>query len=138
MTNEGKWLINLVEDEIWGSSDEFDTKEEAIAYGKEEFEGLYEDENGEKFDSEIYKKIFYVGKVERFVPSVCADSVIETLRDNAYDEVGEFAETFLERISKEEYTFLEERLNQALNDWLDETKNHPTFYKIVDVEKIEV
>lgn len=138
MTNEGKWLINLVEDGIWGSSDEFTTKEEAIAYGKEEFEGIYEEEHGEKFDAEIYKKVFYVGKIERFIPSVCAYSVIERITENAYDEVGEVAESFLERVSKEEYGFLEEKLNQALSDWLDETKNHPNFFKIVNVVKVEV
>lgn len=138
MANEGKWLINLVEDGIWSSEYEFDTKEEAIAYGKSEFEGLYEEENGEKFDAETYKEIFYVGKIERYTPSVCAYSVIDNIVDNAHDEVGEVAESFLESVSKQEYGFLEERLNEALNEWLDETKNHPTFFKIVNVERVEV
>ncbi|WP_407270017.1 hypothetical protein [Radiobacillus sp. PE A8.2] len=138
MVNEGKWLINIVEDGIWDSSEEFDTKEEAIAYGKLEFEGIYEEENGEEFNSELYKKEFFVGKIERFVPSVCVDSVVERIAENAYDEVGDVAESYLERISKEEYNSLEERLNQALNEWLDKTKNHPTFYTIVNTEKVEI
>lgn len=138
MSNQGKWIINLVEDGNWNSMEEFDSKEEAIAYGKENFEEIYEEENGEKFNSETYNKVFYVGKIDRYVPSVDVDRVIENITENAYDEVGEFAEDYLDNVSKEEYGFLEEKMNEVLHKWLDETKNHPTFWKIVGVEKVIV
>ena len=138
MSSDGKWIINLVEDDIWDSINEFNSKEEAILYGKENFEEIYEEEKGEKFDSRIYSKVFYVGKIERFIPSINVDSLLDDIVDNAYDEVGEVAEGFLSLISKEEYDFLEERLNEALSEWLDETRNQPTFWKVSNVEKVIV
>ena len=138
MSSDGKWIINLVEDDIWDSINEFNSKEEAILYGKENFEEIYEEEKGEKFDSRIYSKVFYVGKIERFIPSINVDSLLDDIVDNAYDEVGEVAEGFLSLISKEEYDLLEERLNEALSEWLDETRNQPTFWKVSNVEKVIV
>lgn len=137
MENQGKWVVNISEDGIWSSIDEFNTKEQAITFGKTEFEDIYEDEVGEKHDSATYKKVFYVGQIEKFIPYVNVDSVLDNVVENAYDEVGEVVEGFLGSVSKEEYGFLEERLNDAFKTWLDETKNHPTFWKIVNVEKIE-
>jgi hypothetical protein len=136
MSNQGKWIINLNEDGTWGSLEEFDSKEEAISYGKENFEGIYEEENGEKFDLEIEKKVFYVGQIERYVPSVCASSLVEQIAENACDEVGEVAEDYLYDVSKEDIQLLEERLNDVLSNWIDETNNRPTFWKIVNIETV--
>jgi hypothetical protein len=136
MSNQGKWIINLIEDGTWGSLEEFESKEEAISYGKKNFEGIYEDENGEKFDSEIEKKVFYVGQIERYVPSICVNSLVEQIAENAHDEVGEVAEDYLYDVSKEDIQLLEERLNDVLSNWFDETNNNPTFWKIVNIENV--
>lgn len=138
MSNNGKWVINLVEDGVWDSTEEFDTREEAIKYGKKNFDELYEEENGETFDTDNFYKAFYVGQIKRYVPSICTDSVIERMVDTAYDEVGEVAETFLESISKQEFNFLDERLNEVLMTWLDETDNHPLFWQIINVKEVKV
>jgi hypothetical protein len=136
MSNQGKWILNLNEDGTWGSLEEFDSKEEAISYGKKNFDGIYEEENGEKLDSELEKKVFYVGQIERYVPSVCVNSLMEQIAENAFDEVGEVAEDYLYDVSKEDIQLLEERLNDVLSNWIDETNNKPTFWKIVNIENV--
>ena len=138
MSNEGKWVLDLKPDGIWDCDVEFETREEAIAYGKKNFEELYEEEHGEIFNSENYKKVFYVGQIERFVPSVSADSVVEQIAENAYDEVGELAEDYLSHVSIKELVVLEEKFNKVLKEWMDETKNNPTFFKITNTEEINV
>ncbi|HHY72261.1 MAG TPA: hypothetical protein GX497_03370 [Bacillus bacterium] len=137
MSKEGKWLINWNEDGIWNSLDEFETKEDAISYGKANFEEIFEDEIGTEFDSEIENKVFYVGQITCFSPGINAEHVLEQIAEHAYDEVGEVAESYLENVSKEDCNILEERLNNALNEWLKETKNKPNFFKIEKIEEIK-
>ncbi len=136
MSNEGKWVIDVKSDGIWNCEEEFNTREEAIAYGKEHFEVIYEEEFGETFNSENSKKVFYVGQVERFIPSVSADSVLEQIAENAYDEVGELAEDYLSHVNIKDLGLLEERFNKVLMEWMVETKNNPTFWKITNTEEV--
>lgn len=138
LKNNEKWLINLREDDIWNDNYEFNSKEEAITYGKENFHAIVEEETGEIFNHNLHYENFYVGKVERFAPSVDTDRVLEDISENAYDELGEVAEEYLYIVNKEEFKLLENKLNKVLNEWLDETNNHPTFYNVVDIEKVPV
>lgn len=87
-------------------------------------------------DEETGEKWFFVGQKERYIPFVDVYAVIERIADSAYSEVGEVAEDYLEKLSEEECSSLEEKLSNALHSWLNETGNHPNFYTIVNVEKI--
>lgn len=138
MSNQGKWVIDLKSDGIWCCDVEFETREEAIAYGRKNFEELYEEEHSEIFNHENDKKVFYVGQIERFVPSVSADSVLEQISENAYDEVGEVAEDYLSHVKIKDLGLLEERFNKVLMEWMVETKNNPTFWKITNTEEVAV
>lgn len=50
----------------------------------------------------------------------------------------EFAEGFLDYVSKEEEEELSERLNEVLNEWIEKYNYHPEFYNIYGIEKINV
>ena len=136
MSNQGKWIVNIEEAEVWNHTEEFETKEQAIAYVKEDFEGFFEEETGLSFNSEIDNRVFYVGKIDRFAPYVDGDHVIEQVAESAYDEVGEVAESYLDHVSKEQLNILNKRLNSVFSEWLKETNNQPTFWKVVNVEKV--
>ncbi|MEK3756774.1 hypothetical protein MHB73_21275 [Bacillus sp. FSL K6-6483] len=129
MSSNGKWVINSRENEIWLDPYGFETKEEAVAYGKKYYEYV-------NIDEETGEKWFFVGQKERYTPFVDVYAVIERIADNAYSEVGEVAEDYLEKLSEEEWSSLEEKLNNALHSWLNETGNHPNFYSIVNIERV--
>lgn len=135
MTNQEKWVININDDDVWNNVEEFETKEAAINFVKKDFEGFFLGETGVEYKSDVDDRVFYVGQKERFAPSVDADSILDYIAENAYDEVGETAEGYL-NVSTKELNSLEERLNKAFQEWADETNNHPAFWKVVNVEKV--
>ena len=117
---DGMWAYNFGDSEHWNVDECFDTAEEAIEAGK-----LTAGENeGE---------IFEVGQLDIFKPSLDADWAIEHISENAWDECGEHGEDYLNYLPKDEIDRLDILLNEALNKWLDETKNHPGFYTITSV-----
>jgi len=121
-----KWTYELYNEEVWSSDEEFDTKEEAIIAGKE----------AALDDDEITS--FYVGQIKSFVPSVDVGRIIDDIGEEAYEQCGEFGEEYLWHLPIEEINKLEELLNEALNKWLNETNNEPTFYTLRNVETISV
>lgn len=61
------------------------------------------------------------------------DDIIETIRDQAWEEAGEFAESFAENIPKEKLAELE----TLISNWLD--ANVPVnFFTVRNVKQIEV
>jgi len=137
MSTEGKWLVNLNEDGDWSSFDNFETREKAIEYGKTNFEEMYEEETGDIFDPKRGDKVFYVGQIKKFKAYVCVDSILEKVAENAYDEVGEFAEGYLEKLTNEEVKLLETSVNEVFLKWMEETNNKPIFFKIENTEEIK-
>lgn len=136
MATNGKWVINIKADSIWNSDVEFDTREEAIAYGKENFEELYKEEYGENYDPQDSIKEFYIGQVEEYKPRVFAHHVIEQVSDDAYEDVGEVAEDYLSLVKPEELESLEAQLNTVFNQWLTETDKHPKFWRVANMEEV--
>lgn len=116
----GLWLYNFGKSEIWNEESYFDTKEEAIAHGMIEAIDRGEDK-------------YQVGQINTFEPSLYADWAIEQITENAIDNCGEVAEDYLDYLPKEETERLEELLNEALAKWLDETKNHPSFFTVDNI-----
>ncbi|AGB62715.1 hypothetical protein [Bacillus phage phiAGATE] len=124
----GKWTYNTSEDDAWHFYDQdmFDTKEEAIAAGKREFEEHWADISG-----------FYVGQAEEIgisFPYIDADSVLETFADSVYDDVGEVAEGYLQDVSDDDLNGLQYALSVALRKWLIEKKHEPDFYHMNNIE----
>lgn len=119
---DGLWMYNFGEKEIWNEEEYFDTKEEAIDMGRIEAISRGEDS-------------YQVGQIDTFAPSLDVDWAIEYIAENAMDNCGEVADDYLNGVSKEETKRLEELLNEALTKWLDETKNHPGFFTIYDISE---
>lgn len=105
-----------------------DTKEDAI-------------EEGKKLALEENATWFRLGKA-KLTPvtefGVDADSIIERVQDQAYSEVGEYAEDYLEGIPGEQVLELESKLNEVFFDWVVEHGYQPTFYSILSSEVISV
>jgi hypothetical protein len=122
--SEGKWCYSFNEENYEG---DFETKEQAIA------EAIYyykDDERDQDF--------IWVGQTKNISLGVNVDRIIEDLGEEAYDEVGEYAEDYLTDVTLSHQKVLEERLNEVLVTWMKEFKYEPNFWTVTNVEKIEV
>lgn len=122
---DGKWKYELYGNDEW-YGDNYDTKEEAIKAGTEEYK-----------DEALDTDTFRVGQISLHAPHIDVDRVIDNLIDDAYEVGGEFAESWL-NVTKEEKTKLEDRLNDALLVWLKEIGEMPNFGEMVDVEDVKI
>lgn len=78
------------------------------------------------------KKIV-IGICEDYVPYLSADTLLDQVSEDAYEEVGEVAEGWPEFEARKGYRYadkLQEKINKAFNEWLEETKQVPGFYRI--------
>ena len=76
----------------------------------------------------------YVGEIEPYVPTIDGCVVAERLFEEAYDELGECAESWLEGCKNEDYDKLSDMLTNTLNEWIKETHNEPNFYHIGNIQ----
>lgn len=116
-----KWVYSTNEENF--TSDEFDTKEEAIE------EGAYE-----AWDCEY--ESFYVGQKKSvvltdFLPDT--QSLVETLSENAYDAVGDLTDAW-PSISREQ----RDELIALIDEWAIRNNLNPTFFQVINVESVEV
>lgn len=114
-------------EEIW-RHDLFDTVEDCVLDAKENYcvEAGTEIVVGESVPCEIY---------------IDSTDVLETLENQIYDEYGEVAEgwnAFNYKEDKEKLESLSRKLSNVIRIWLQENNNLPTFYKIDNIEVIEV
>lgn len=117
MSKEYSWTENETDD-IWYHG-RFSSVEEcikdAISCGKKP---------GEKI---------VIGICEDYVPHLSADTLLDQVSEDAYEEVGEIAERWPEFEARKGYRYadkLQEKIDKAFNDWLVETKQVPSFYRI--------
>ncbi len=100
--------------------DLFDSKEAALKSGMEEAKR-------ERADT------ITIGRVEEFVPDVRV--FVEDLQDQAYDDAGEYAETWLADVTDDDFDDLENILDAAFTRWLDRHPEYkPNFYTLTDTE----
>ena len=121
--NEGKWVWDT-NDEMF-RSDFFDTKEAAI-----------EDARGDEGEGET----IYVGQVvepTKFT-GVDVDGILERISEQVYEEVGEVAIDYLSYVKKEDFTALEDSLNDVIRKWMKERGYEPNFYKVDNIEGVEL
>ena len=125
-----KWICGRNEDD-WDGYDEFDTKEEAIEWGRSVYQ-TYDVDGflvGIKKNHELDKNI------------VDIDHILEHVNSVACDDMGENAEHVedylldLEEGQKEE---LEKELNKAFHVWIRKHKLEPTFFEVNKVEEISL
>jgi folate-dependent tRNA-U54 methylase TrmFO/GidA len=118
----GQWVWSF-DEEVFQSS-AYDTKEEVIGAAKEECDASDQ---------------FWVGQVApvNLSTAVDVDGVLETIAISAYDEVGTVAEDYLCHVDKEDYEILEERMSKVMADWMKEFGYEPTFYKVINIERVD-
>lgn len=124
MNNNGNWTFSNNR-EIFNTCEYFYTREAAVTAGLEHFEG----------DN------FYVGQIREVDLGVIVDvsAILEFINDNMCDEVGfEVAEDYLMKTKKEHDNELEAELCEVITKWIKKHGYEPTFYKVVNIEKIEV
>ena len=122
-----KWICGWSEDS-WDGCCEFDTKEKAIEWGRDEYQTF--DVDG-----------FFVGVKRPYVISsniIDAETVLERINDSIFDDMGECAEDYLGDIEGTQIEELEKELNAVFHKWVKKHKLRPTFYEVIKVEEIEL
>lgn len=122
MNNNGKWTYSGSQ-EYFNYGEYFDTKEAAKAYGDEQYQG----------------ESFYVGQVETVGFGVIVDvsSIFERINENMCDEVGESADDYLMDTDQEHDNELENEITEVIIKWIERHGYQPTFFKVVNIEKVE-
>lgn len=108
----------------------YDTAAEALEDARNEIE--YMIESRKKGYKVILPERVFVGECELYRPSLlsCGYDVIESVQADAYDEGGEYAENYLDDVTKEQREELEEQLDVVFNAWLEKYDLYPNFYTI--------
>jgi hypothetical protein len=131
-----KWFVHMSnDDENWDCSEEFDTKDEAIAYGKYL---IIEDRKLPEDEQEYYdKESFDVGQYKQFKPRINMEVLIEWVQERAYD-ICEDRDDYLNDVKPEYLAILDTSLNEVFQKWLDKYDYNPNFGEIVNIETINM
>lgn len=124
---DGQWMFNTYAGSEFWQSDSFDTKEEAIRAGLEYY-----------FDTECEQDYYEVGQIGLHVPHINIDWLIDNLRDDAYEQSGEAADSWLDKVPKDKQEELSNRMNEVLLNWLQEVNEIPSFGTMKYLEEIKV
>lgn len=127
MSKNGKWTYSTSE-EYFNSGEYFDTKEQAIAFGKAEcaeYEGVTK---------------IYVGQVAEvgLGVTVDVDSIMEHINQSMCDDVGEHAEDYLMHTKNEHDNELEAELCDVITKWIKRHGYEPEFFKVINIETVNV
>lgn len=91
-------------------------------------------ENDEK-DNDINITIYVAEKVERkHKEFIDVDSLIERMQELSYDVGGEFSESYLEDITKEQKVDME----KVILEYFNENIRQPSFFTVKNVKEIDV
>ena len=127
---DGKWTCST-NDERWDCGEEFDTREDALAFAISELAPDYGIEDGGSV---------FVGQINKVtIDNIAAgifdaDSVIDQMACWLYDNVGEdFVDDI--KVSKEQSEDLEERLAATVREWATANGIEPTCFTLENVER---
>lgn len=141
MTNlNNKWMVTF-DDEMWEANEfgEFNSLEEVQEFVSEK--GKYKlylewcEEKAVEPEKEEYV-VCTAGRLNRFIPTIQADFIIDTLKDDAYDFGGEYAESYLDSVSNEAEKELTDQLTEVFNKWAIKYNEQPRFYNIQKTKEI--
>lgn len=102
---------------------EFDTIEEALGEAK-----------GDNYGCEDVYKVYIGEVVHDYYPRIDTDHLLEELNYDAYDKCGEWAEDYLEDVTKEDFIELDDKLNAVFYEWLKTKGYEPGFFSIPHYE----
>ena len=79
---------------------------------------------------------FALGLIERYeVNYDFAQDIVERLCEDAWDEVGEASDGWLDSAKRPELDKLNERILPIVREWLKEIHEEPSFYKVLPFEE---
>jgi hypothetical protein len=110
-------------DEIW-NHDRFDTIEECVKDAVENY--------GKKPGDKIV-----IGICEDYEPHVDVGTILDRASEDAYETCGEVAEgwpTFIRLKGYADEDKLQEKMDKAFREWLEETNQMPGFYHILPLD----
>ncbi|MDM9944037.1 hypothetical protein [Clostridioides difficile] len=112
------WLYS--KDGKYFDSNEYESKEMAIKAAR----------------NEGFENCFYVGKKEdASIPTINTNYVLKDVQEDIYDKSEENEE---KGKKNEDIKILENKLNNTFFKYIDESGNSTDWYKIVDIEKINL
>lgn len=119
---DGKWVHNSCDWDMWHGTSEFDTRDAAIADGREEYEG----------------RKFYVGRVynvtfEEFAPDL--DTILEQTGEAAFEDVGEVCEGW-PIVAKAKREHAERDLRNLFREFATVYGLQPTFWRVDNIETV--
>ena len=77
-----------------------------------------------------------LGLIERYeVNYDFAQDIVERLCEDAWDEVGEASDGWLDSAKRPELDRLNERILPIVREWLKEIREEPSFYKVLPFEE---
>ena len=125
-----KYTWEYSENEEYWTKDVFDSVEDCIEDAKEN----YDIKPGETI---------VIGEPFYWEPYVSSINILESLEENAYEEVGEVAENWYAYDYKSEegrksLDELSDKLTEIVKQWLKDNGTYPDFYKIENVKTVEV
>lgn len=90
-----------------------------------------------RFDGYKDTDTFAIGYAVPYeVNYIDGDLLIEYLQEQACDEIGEVAESWLDSITREQREDLNNRLLKVVLKWLKDCKEEPTFYKVEPFDEL--
>jgi hypothetical protein len=79
---------------------------------------------------------FALGLIESYkVNYDFAQDIVERLCEDAWDEVGEASDGWLDSAKREQLDLLNERIAPIFKEWLKEIGEQPSFYKVLPFEE---
>ena len=111
--------------EYW-YNDTYETIEECI-----EDALLTSKEEDEEYDT------VYIGEVNKFIPTIDAERILDMLQEDAYEEVGEIGGDWnaYDYKKRNEIDELSEALTEVVHSWLKKCGYYPSFCTIENVKK---
>lgn len=130
MATEGKWTCSTHEEQ-WDCTEEFDTKEDAIAYAISEHAPSYGIEDGcSIFIGRIHK--IEVSELAR--QAISGARIVEDLEEALWEHCGEAADDGLD-VPNGASDDLEKRVIAAIETWAAEHSIAPTCYTLEQIER---
>lgn len=118
-----KWVASS-SDDMFSTNYFFDSIEDAIAFGREE----YQDDDG-----------FYVGQVDDVKSvdtSINTQFILDIISERAYEQFGDIASDYLYNIKPEHVKELDEALNKVISHWMDFYDYNPSYFTVHNIQYI--
>ena len=93
-------------------------------------------EQARKYDSD--KTVVYIGEAGKYIPYVDADHILDNAYEQAWDEVGEGADTWLHKLDRDIVDELSDKLSCTFHEWLEQHDLIPRFGILTNVRDFDL